>query len=205
MIRNIIFDVGKVLVSYEPDAYMDRLGLNEAQKKRINEAMFENKLWDDSDQGLKAPEEFLQAFIANAPELEQEIRLIHATVGKTVGLMPYALEWVQDLKARGYHLYILSNYSENMMNQTRSMLKFLPFMDGEVFSYTIKMLKPDPAIYQYLCEKYQLDPKECVFIDDRAVNIEAARREGIRGILFQNYAQAGNELDAILRNNFFIS
>ena len=66
MIRNIIFDIGKVLVSYEPDAYMDRLGLDEKAKSAINQAMFQNKLWDESDQGLGTPEELLQKFIAGA-------------------------------------------------------------------------------------------------------------------------------------------
>ena len=64
MIRNIIFDVGKVLVSYEPDAYMQRLGISKENQKKINEAMFQNKLWDTSDQGLGTPDEFLQKFIA---------------------------------------------------------------------------------------------------------------------------------------------
>ena len=73
MIRNIIFDIGKVLVSYEPDAYMDRLGLDEKAKAAINQAMFQNKLWDESDQGLGTPEELLQKFIAGAPEYAEEI------------------------------------------------------------------------------------------------------------------------------------
>ena len=84
MIRNIIFDIGKVLVSYEPDAYMDRLGLDEKAKAAINQAMFQNKLWDESDQGLGTPEEFLQKFIAGAPEYAEEITKIHQTVGETV-------------------------------------------------------------------------------------------------------------------------
>ena len=134
MIRNIIFDVGKVLVSYEPDAYMQRLGISKEKQKKINEAMFQNKLWDTSDQGLGTPDEFLQKFIAGAPELADEITKIHKTVGNTVELFPYAMEWILDLKARGYHVYILSNYSENMLDQTKDKLKFLPLMDGVVFS-----------------------------------------------------------------------
>ena len=89
MIRNIIFDVGKVLVSYEPDAYMESLGISkENQKKNINDAMFENPLWDASDQGLgqQTPDEFLQKFIAGAPELAEEITKIHNTIGNTVEL-----------------------------------------------------------------------------------------------------------------------
>ena len=53
-------------------------------------------------------------------------------------LFPYALEWILDLKAKGYHVYILSNYGENMLNHTEDKLKFLPLMDGVVFSYKIK-------------------------------------------------------------------
>ena len=175
MIRNIIFDVGKVLVSYEPDAYMQRLGISKEKQKKINEAMFQNKLWDTSDQGLGTPDEFLQKFIAGAPELADEITKIHKTVGNTVELFPYAMEWILDLKARGYHVYILSNYSENMLDQTKDKLKFLPLMDGVVFSYKIKKMKPDPEIYEYLCDEYWLEPEESVFIDDRPVNIKGLR------------------------------
>ena len=74
MIRNIIFDVGKVLVSYERCAYMQRLGISKENQKKINEAMFQNKLWDTSDQGLGTPDEFLQKFIGGAPELADELR-----------------------------------------------------------------------------------------------------------------------------------
>ena len=101
MIRNIIFDVGKVLVSYEPDAYMHREGISKQNQKKINEAMFQNKLWDTSDQGLGTPDEFLQKFIAGAPELAYEITTIHKTVPNTLELFPYAMESIHDLKARG--------------------------------------------------------------------------------------------------------
>lgn len=198
MVRNIIFDIGKVLVSYEPDAYMERLGISQKDQKKINEAMFENKLWNDSDQGLGTPDEFLQKFIAGAPELEKEITQIHRTVGETVELMTYALEWILDLKARGYHVYILSNYAENMLDQTEEKLKFLPLMDGVVFSYRIKKLKPDPEIYEYLCDEFWLEPEESVFIDDRAENIAGAEKCGIHGIVFTSYEQAKKELDAYL-------
>lgn len=201
MIKNIIFDVGKVLVSYEPDAYMISLGLDEHKRKRINEAMFQNELWDKSDQGLGTPEDFLREFTGNAPELAEEIRQIHTTVGNTVEMMPYACDWIRELKERGYRLYILSNYSENMINQTREKLLFLPLMDGVVFSYTIKELKPSPRIYEYLCDTYGLIPGECVFLDDREENVEGARKMGIQGILFQSYEQGKKDLDVLLQQN----
>lgn len=201
MIRNIIFDIGKVLVSYEPDAYMDRLGLDEKAKAAINQAMFQNKLWDESDQGLGTPEELLQKFIAGAPKYAEEITKIHQTVGETVELMPYAMEWILDLKARGYHVYIISNYAENMYNQTKDKLAFLPLMDDVVMSYTIKKMKPDPAIYNYLCDENWLEPEEIVFIDDRQENVNGAEVVGIHGILFKDYETAKQELNKFLRDS----
>ena len=201
MIRNIIFDVGKVLVSYEPDAYMQRLGISKEKQKKINEAMFQNKLWDTSDQGLGTPDEFLQKFIAGAPELADEITKIHKTVGNTVELFPYAMEWILDLKARGYHVYILSNYSENMLDQTKDKLKFLPLMDGVVFSYKIKKMKPDPEIYEYLCDEYWLEPEESVFIDDRPVNIKGAETCGIHGIVSGPMSRQKRSWMSFLRNS----
>jgi putative hydrolase of the HAD superfamily len=89
MIRNIIFDVGKVLVSYEPDAYMQRLGISKENQKKINEAMFQNKLWDTSDQGLGTPDEFLQKFIAGAPELADEITIKPSEIPWNCSRMPW--------------------------------------------------------------------------------------------------------------------
>lgn len=198
MIRNIIFDVGKVLVSYEPEEYMKSLGYDEKTRKRLMEAVFENPLWDDSDQGLGSPDEFLEAFTANAPEFADEIYTIHTTVGNTIELFSYAVDWIKNLKARGYKVYILSNYSENMFNQTREKMKFLSLADGAVFSYKIKVLKPDSEIYHYLCETYALKPEECVFLDDRPENIEGAEKTGIRGIVFHDYEQGKNELEKLL-------
>ena len=183
MIRNIIFDVGKVLVSYEPDAYMQRLGISKENQKKINEAMFQNKLWDTSDQGLGTPDEFLQKFIAGAPELADEITKIHKTVGNTVELFPYAMEWILDLKARGYHVYILSNYSENMLDQTKDKLKFLPLMDGVVFSYKIKKMKPDPEIYAKACAAIGACPATTYAVEDSPNGIRSAAAAGLRVIM----------------------
>ena len=172
--------MGKVLVSYEPDAYMQRLGISKEKQKKINEAMFQNKLWDTSDQGLGTPDEFLQKFIAGAPELADEITKIHKTVGNTVELFPYAMEWILDLKARGYHVYILSNYSENMLDQTKDKLKFLPLMDGVVFSYKIKKMKPDPEIYIHTAAALGIDTKDCLVAEDSTAGITAAHLAGMQ-------------------------
>lgn len=198
MIKNIIFDVGKVLVSYEPDAYMERLGIAKEAQDAINKAMFRNKLWDIADQGIFTHEEMVEKFIAGAPKYETEIRQLCATIGNTIEMLPHAMEWLSELKARGYNLYILSNYAEETYRQTKEKLAFLKLVDGAVFSFECKMIKPQKQIYEHICQKFQLNCSESIFVDDRMENVEAARRNGILAVLFQNYEQAKTELDEML-------
>lgn len=197
-IKNIIFDVGKVLVSYEPDEMLVRLGFDRETRDAVNAAVFENELWELSDQGLFTPEEILAKAKANAPGYEAAVEKAWEHVGDSIEILPHAVEWVSDLKARGYHLYILSNYSEHTMELTKQKMAFLPYMDGALFSYTCKLAKPDEKIYEYLLNKFRLNASECIFIDDRMVNVEGARACGIQAILFEDYESARKELDALL-------
>ncbi|MDY2593672.1 MAG: HAD family phosphatase [Oliverpabstia sp.] len=200
MIKNIIFDVGKVLVEYDPDGMMKKLGFDEETLQTVNQAVFQNELWNESDRGVLSPEELLEAFIANNPAYEKEIRQVIDAVGDTISLMPYAVEWVKGLKERGYHLYILSNYAEYTYEKTSHKMEFLPYMDGVVFSYRCKLIKPEKEIYEYICKTYELKPEESVFLDDRKDNVEAARNMGMHGIVFENYAQGSETLEQLLKN-----
>ena len=200
MIKNIIFDVGNVLVEYNPDGLMRRLGFDEETLQAVNQAVFQNELWNESDRGVLSPEELLEAFIANNPAYEKEIRQVIDAVGDTISLMPYAVEWVKGLKERGYHLYILSNYAEYTYEKTSHKMEFLPYMDGVVFSYRCKLIKPEKEIYEYICKTYELKPEESVFLDDRKDNVEAARNMGMHGIVFENYAQGSETLEQLLKN-----
>ena len=200
MIKNIIFDVGKVLVEYDPDGMMKKLGFDEETLQTVNQAVFQNELWNESDRGVLSPEELLEAFIANNPAYEKEIRQVIDAVGDTISLMPYTVEWVKGLKEKGYHLYILSNYAKYTYEKTSHKMEFLPYMDGVVFSYRCKLIKPEKEIYEYICKTYELKPEESVFLDDRKDNVEAARNMGMHGIVFENYAQGSETLEQLLKN-----
>ena len=200
MIKNIIFDVGKVLVEYDPDGMMKKLGFDEETLQTVNQAVFQNESWNESDRGVLSPEELLEAFIANNPAYEKEIRQVIDAVGDTISLMPYTVEWVKGLKEKGYHLYILSNYAEYTYEKTSHKMEFLPYMDGVVFSYRCKLIKPEKEIYEYICKTYELKPEESVFLDDRKDNVEAARNMGMHGIVFENYAQGSETLEQLLKN-----
>ena len=98
---------------------------------------------------------------------------------------------------KGYHIYILSNYSTYMLEKTQDELTFLKYVDGAIFSCQVKQIKPEPAIYQTLLNRYHLDPEKSVFLDDRAENCEGARKEGIHAIQFESFKQAAAELEKL--------
>lgn len=195
MIKNIIFDVGKVLVCFEPEQHLKNLGYDKTTQQAVMQAMFSHPLWNENDRGVMSDEELLTAFTANAPAYAKELREAFEKIEGTIELLPHTMEWVKGLKSRGYHLYILSNYGEYTYRQTEHKLKFLPYMDGTIFSYKYKVIKPEKEIYQLLLEKFHLNAEECVFIDDKLENVEAAKNAGMKAIQFLNYEQANSELE----------
>ena len=198
-IKNIVFDVGKVLVYFEPDWIMNKLGFTEETKAVLRKAMFEDPLWNEVDRGVLSTEELVAAFAKNATEYEKEIRETYLHVGDSIELLPHAVEWTASLKERGYHLYIISNYGEYTLEQTKEKMDFLKYMDGAIFSYQYQIIKPDARIYEQLLKNYDLKAQECVFIDDKAENVEAAKAAGYQGIVFTTYKAVTKELEEILR------
>ncbi len=189
-IKNIIFDVGKVLVSYESELFMERLGFDAKTREALNAAMFKNPLWLQEDAGVYEKGAYLEKYIAGAPDYEEELRLAYSRLGETVELYDYAVGWVRELKEQGLKLFVLSNYSEHLLELTRDKMLFLPYMDGVVFSSQCKLLKPHSEIYEYLLSTYHIDASESVFIDDRAENVEGAMACGIPAIQFVDYESA---------------
>lgn len=194
MIKNIIFDVGKVLVDWQPEEAMHRLGMDDKTVAAVAEATVCTDAWNEADRSAAPDEELLQRLIDNAPEYEKEIRLFWENVDMAISQYDYSRAWVQSLKKKGYHVYILSNYSRWTYNHTQEALSFLADVDGALFSFDVQQIKPEPAIYQSLLARFDLAGEECVFLDDRRENIEAAEREGINGIIFTGYEDALKKL-----------
>lgn len=195
MIKNIILDVGRVLVHWDPVFAMKKMGFSEEAIKEIHDRIIEGGLWDLEDKGCMEADEVLAEFIKAVPKYEKEIKLFWDNVDVAIWQFEDAKDWINSFKAAGYKVYILSNYGKHTYLKTKdSALDFLELVDGITFSYEAKLVKPDPAIYKALLAQHALKAEECVFIDDREENIQAARREGLEGIIFTSRAQANDEL-----------
>lgn len=194
MIKNLIFDIGNVLADFRWKEFLQDKGFDEEMIKRIAAASILNPLWCEFDRGAWTEEELIENFVREAPELEKELHLAYDDVHGIVAPRGYAIPWLQELKAKGYRLLYLSNFSRKAEAECSDALDFLPYMDGGVLSYREKLIKPDPAIYQLLLARYGLVPEECVFLDDTLANVEAAEALGIHGIHFITREQAEEEL-----------
>ena len=198
MIRNIIFDIGNVLTDFRWKEFLADKGFDEAMVRRIAKASVQSPVWNEIDRGVWSMEELMQAFIRQDPEIEEELRRAYGDITGMVTKRAYAIPWIQELREKGYRVYYLSNFSEKAYEDCADALDFLPYTDGGILSYREKLVKPDPEIYRRLLSRYSLEAQESVFLDDTALNVEAAERLGIHGICFRTKEQAEEELRGLV-------
>ena len=201
MIKNIIFDIGGVLVAFEPARVLREMGLPEEEVKVIYEHTAKGPYWKELDRGAIPQEEVHKQMVSTIPEKYKEdaMRFLSKEVIKAVRSYEYSAEWLKGLKERGYNVYLLTNYPDWMFDYHREhVFTFSPYVDGEVVSGKVKLIKPDHAIYKTLIEKYNLNPAESVFIDDLEANAEAAREVGLNAIHFTNIDEVKTKLNELL-------
>lgn len=201
MINTIIFDIGNVLTVFDWRGFMEQYHFDQKTCDRIADITIHDPLWNEFDRGVWTNEEVVDAFVQKAPDLEQELRKIFLSFHGIVKHAEYAIPWIQSLKSRGYQVLVLSNFPDYAHRQCMDALDFLPYTDGGILSYQDKVIKPDPAIYRLIVDRYHLTPENCVFIDDLNRNLVPASKIGIHTILFENYEQASRELEEKLNGS----
>ncbi len=197
MIKNIIFDIGNVLMPFGYRAFFESFGYDEETVERLCKATAQSPDWNELDKGVLSYEEVLRRFIENDPQLEAIIYKVFADLQGILGVYEYTEGWIKQLKEAGYGVYYLSNFFQKADEDCKELMGFLELMDGGILSYKDKVTKPDRRIYELLLERYDLKPEECVFLDDTRKNIDGAKVAGIQGILFKDRVQAVAELQKL--------
>ena len=198
MIRNIIFDIGNVLVDFCWRDHIRSCGYTGETAGRLGSAMMQSAAWREMDRGVWPEEEVLAAFIRNDPALEKEIRRVYENLGTLIREYPGTRRWIRELKDRGYRVFYLSNFPAKVERDAGDKMSFLAEMDGGLLSHRVKKIKPDSGIYLLLLEQYGLKAEESVFLDDSPANVETARKLGMQGIAVRDQAQAEEELKRLL-------
>ena len=186
MIRNIVFDMGMVLMNYHPLEACRAVTADEETARRVNEALFSNPEWQRMDEGTLEKEGMVKLAMERLADPSLEPALT-----RLMDEMPYNLltpipgmaavvDWTLDA---GFHVYLLSNAGWDL-SRNRHIIPRIERFHGVMISAEEGLLKPNAAIYRRLTDRYGLKPEECLFIDDNPANIEAARKLGWQGIVF---------------------
>ncbi len=197
MIKTIIFDIGRVLIEFEWHDYVRKL-FDEKTASEVTAAMWGTGYWKELDRAVLTDEEILDLFYSAGPDYKAEIREAFDRVGECVKRRGWAIPFIEDLKARGYKVLYLSNFSGHVMGSNPEALDFIPHMDGGVYSCDVNVIKPAPEIYTKIIEKYDLVPEECLFIDDHKDNTSMAKKFGMKAIVFETREQMEADLEQAL-------
>jgi len=181
---NFIFDIGNVLVDYNPLLFLEAIFPDKAIVKRMHELIFLSREWADMDKGLLSQKEATEIFCKNEPNHTQEINLVMSRLNDLFTLKNATVNLLPKVREAGHKLFYLSNIQVEVRDYLLSEYDFLDMFDGGVYSCDVKAIKPSSEIYRSLLDKYELVPEDCLFFDDMEVNVEAARKEGIKSIVF---------------------
>ena len=196
MIKNILFDMGNVLIRFEPKQYVKNAGLSESDQQLLLRELYGSIDWVRLDRGTITEEEVYAHACARLPaELHAAAEYIIYHWNEPIVPITGTADVVHELKARGYTLYLLSNAARRQHTYWHDIPGSECF-SGTLISADVHLLKPEAAIYQALFDKFDLTAASCLFVDDFPSNIEAAENAGMQGIVFHDAGQLREELKA---------
>ena len=198
MIKNLVFDFGKVLVDYSFDRIVDTFFTDEAELKAFKQVILAPEFIDQCDKEDIPFAEIIRQAQHTYPQWEHELQLFHDNyLNFVIGEVPGMRSLLTRYREQGYKLYGLSNWCSVVHDVIRK-FDILQMLDGYVVSSEVHLIKPSAEIYQCLLHRFQLKADECVFADDKMPNVLWARAVGMKAILFKNATQYEQELLPLL-------
>lgn len=185
MIKNLVFDMGNVLIHWSADRLMDGMGVkDEEDRKILVEEMFHSSEWLLLDWGQTTEDEVESVFRSRIPS--RLWSCIHNSIYWENMIYPVEgmADFIKGKKEEGYSIYLLSN-APARCHDFFHLIPGSQYFDGVVFSGAVRMVKPESDIFFYLAERYSLNSGECLFVDDLEENVRGAERCGFYGHVFK--------------------
>ena len=184
MIKNIIFDMGNVLIKFDRSIFLDRIGVTGEDREILLREVFLSIEWSMMDRGSLTEEQAMERMCRRVPErLHKAVRALTSEWDRPILPIDGVEELVRELKSKGYHLYLVSNASYRQ-HEYWPLIPGYECFEDTVISADVKLIKPQPEIYLYAMYKFGIRPVESVFIDDAGPNVEGAVYSGLHGIVF---------------------
>lgn len=189
MIKNIVFDMGKVLVNYDADRVCRHFISDAEVRQRVCTSVFVSPEWLLLDMGVISEEEALKKMCSRlSNEYEKEMAALCLAHWHEYCMWPWVEmgELIKELKDRGFGIYLCSNASLRLLTCYKEVIPGISHFDGVLFSAEVGCMKPQKEMYQHLFERFSLKPEECFFIDDLQLNIDGAKACGMDGYCFED-------------------
>ena len=205
MIKNIIFDLGNVLLSWKPGEFFEKSGYDNETINLIMNSVFKSSEWQRLDNGDLTTAEAIDQIAVRSSLKKEYISSLFNLRTKIIYPLTGNIKVLPELKKRGFKLYFLSNFPLDFFEEVKKEYEFFRYFDGGIISAEVNHSKPDIMIYKILLDKYSLQPEECFYIDDMEINVRAARAAGIES--YWNYGSSGFSeelyitLDSIMSEN----
>jgi putative hydrolase of the HAD superfamily len=185
---NVVFDLGGVVVTWDPDAFVASLFSDAVERRLVLDGVLGDEDWVELDRGSLAPTQAIARAARRTGIDARRLEALFAAVPASLVPVPQVVRLVEELRAAGNRLYVLSNLHRATLAYLEAATDVFALFDGRVISCEVGAVKPETAIYRLLLESLALEPERTVFIDDVQANLEAAADQGIDTILFEGAA-----------------
>lgn len=198
MIKNIVFDLGNVLISFRPSEYFDKKGYPENIKSKILTDIFASKEWRMLDSGEINTSEAIESIALTSSLKKEEIAHIFNLRIDLIFPIDQNVILLPELKKQGFRLYFLSNFPLDIFEEVKTDYYFFRYFDGGLISAEARSSKPDRQIYEILLKKYNIIPQETLYIDDLEINVKTAESLGMKGLVTFGTIGISEELKDVL-------
>jgi epoxide hydrolase-like predicted phosphatase len=201
MIKNIVFDLGNVLISFRPSEFFDKKKYPENIKTKILADIFGSKEWLMLDNGEINTTQAIESIASRSSLKKEEIAHIFNLRSELIFPLDPNVRLLPGLKERGFRLFFLSNFPMDLFEEVKTGYYFFKYFDGGLISAEAKVSKPDIRIYNILLEKYNLLPKDCLYIDDLEINTKSAEEAGMTALVTFGSLEISDEIEKILERS----
>lgn len=176
----VVFDLGNVIVQNDMITCI---------KKQFGDRTLEvlklmTPVWIEVNRGTLSVDAALHQYAEMFGRTFEEMHSIYEDMCYSIKLVPGTVDIMKELKSSGYKLYALTDNISELVEYYSANFDFIPLFDGMIVSSEVKMLKPDPQIYQKLFDTFNLNPSDGIFFDDLQVNVDGALAKGLEAYLF---------------------
>lgn len=198
MITNLILDIGNVICDWNPDGLVARTFSDPADQQEALRVTVRTPDWLALDRGTLALEDAVSRAQARTQLAPDDIASVYDNLCTSLTALPNSMKSMARARDNNVPMYVLSNMPKHAWTYLENTYECFGWCSGVVVSCEARLIKPEPAIYQHICDKFSLEPGSCVFVDDMEENISAAIDFGMQGVQLKDKQLGGELIDRLV-------